>query len=47
MSDEELAALVAALAAVATVEPPQGGLPDPMPAWRRAMRIESVESPWP
>lgn len=42
MTDEELAALMVALNAVARQEPEPAE--QPMPAWRRAMRMEAVET---
>ena len=41
MTDEEAAALAAALATLAT---PEDEAPEPMPRWRRAMRLEAVGS---
>jgi hypothetical protein len=40
MNDDELAAVIAALSAV--MEPQAASAPAPMPAWRRAMRLEST-----
>jgi len=42
VTDEELAALIVALNAVAPQETEPAERP--MPAWRRAMRVEAVES---
>ncbi|HEV3153520.1 MAG TPA: acyl-CoA carboxylase epsilon subunit [Candidatus Baltobacteraceae bacterium] len=44
MTDEELAALAVAVAAVTQERAAAGPEGDRMPAWRRAMREESVQS---